>query len=99
MKETNMEPKAPYKYDNWYIPQRMMDGINRYLDYGIIPGSFLQAVICNDLMEAASRADTENLNNLPAFMAFFYHHTPSGCWGSQKKMLAWYERGGLTCKP
>ena len=92
-----MKMEGQYTFNNWSIPQRMMDGINRYLDYGVIPGGFLQAVICNDLMEAACRADIENRNNLPAFVAFFYHHTPSGCWGSQEKMLAWHERGGLTC--
>jgi len=73
----------------YYIPDRMMDGITRYIERGVIPGSFLQAVITNNLAEAVGQADHENINNLPAFVNYFYQHAPSACWGSQEKMQSW----------
>jgi hypothetical protein len=78
-----------YKFRQWYIPDRMMPGIERYVEQRIIPGDFLQAVICNDLKEAVGRADDENMDNLPAYVAYFYNKAPSECWGSKEKMKRW----------
>ena len=80
-----------YWFQDYYIPERMMGGITRYVEEGVIPGHFLQAVICNDLKEACGRADRENAQNLPAYVAYFYNETPGGCWGSKKKMKEWSE--------
>lgn len=77
------------------IPERMMDGINRYVEYGIIPGDFLQAVIRNNLHDAFSFADDENFENLAAFAGYFHNEVPSNAWGSTKRMLQWAEDGGL----
>lgn len=78
-----------YKFRKFYIPDRMMDGIIRYIDDRKPPGDFLTAVICNDLKEAVARADDENLKNLPAFTGYFYNEAPAACQGSKKKMQAW----------
>lgn len=82
-----------YKFKDFYIPERMMESISRYVKEGVRPGSFLTAVICNNLRGAISSADSENLENLPAFMTYFYNETPSECWGSIKKMDAWVKMG------
>ena len=66
-----------------------MGAIERYITHGIPPGSFLLAVIDNNLQEAIARADDENLRNLPAFVAFFYKETPLSCWGSPDIRRAW----------
>lgn len=78
-----------YRFNQYYIPERMMGGIIRYIEDGIIPGGFLQAVVSNDLKEAVGRADEENMANLPAYVAYFYNEAPSQCWGSEEKMLRW----------
>jgi len=80
-----------YRFRDWYIPQRMMGAIDRYVNQGIQPGHFLTAVISNDLKEALSRADEENLDNLSAYVSYFYNKAPSACWGSEEKMKAWLE--------
>ena len=82
-----------YKFREFYIPERMMPGIERYVQDRVMPGSFLQAVISNDLRLACANADEENLRNLPAYVAYFYNETPSGCWGSQEKMFYWISGG------
>jgi len=81
-----------YRFNQFYIPDRMMGGITRYLENGIAPGDFLTAVICNDLREAYGRADDENLVNLSAFVAYFYNEAPHNCWGSPEKMKEWLAR-------
>jgi len=79
----------------YYIPDRMMDSIIRYHSHGVIPGDFLQAVICNDLREAVFRADEENMANLPAYVSWFYERADHNCWGSREKMVGWNKVGGL----
>lgn len=78
-----------YQFRGMYVPDRMMDGITRYIDYGIPPGDFLTAIICNDLTGAVGRADDENLVNIPAYVAYFYNFAPRPCWGSVDKMKDW----------
>ena len=79
-----------YSFMNQYsIPERMRGSITRYIEDRVIPGGFLQAVICNNLSEAVGRADDENIRNLPAYCNFFYNYAPSQCWGSPEKMAKW----------
>lgn len=82
-------PMTTYTFNEFYIPSRMMPGLLDYIENGAIPGGFLTAVICNDLKEAVSRADSENLRNLPAFVGYLYNEAPSMCWGSEERMKNW----------
>ena len=78
-----------YEFNGFYIREQMMGGIKRYVESGISPGSFLTAIIQNDLSGAVANADDENLRNIPAFVSYFYNECPSGCWGSPHKMETW----------
>jgi hypothetical protein len=78
-----------YTFREFYIPDRMMGGLIRYIENGIAPGDFLTAVICNDLKEAVGRADDENIRNLPAYLGYLYNEAPMGCWGSPGQMKRW----------
>ena len=82
----------PYKFREFGIPERMRSGITLYINNGIRPGRFLTAVICNNLKEAVMYADDENIRNLPAYVNFFYNHTPGDCWGSEEKMQIWLQK-------
>jgi len=81
-----------YKFKGFYIPERMMGGIERYINDGIPPGDFLSAIICNSLSEAVGRADDENLANLPAYIGYLYNEAPIACWGSMAKKRAWMKK-------
>ena len=81
-----------YKFREWHIPERMMGGIERYINHGIATGDFLTAIICNDLKGAIGRADDENIQNIPAYVAYFYNEAPASCWGSPETMKAWMEK-------
>lgn len=84
-----------YKYRGYYIPERMMPRIERYVQQGVIPGNFLQAVICNNLKETFAFADDENTKNIAAYVGYFYNEVPSKAWGSHKIMMKWAKDGGL----
>jgi hypothetical protein len=84
-----------FRFRHFYIPSRMNESLRLYIERGVLSGDFLMAVICNDLAEAIGRADEENMENLPAYAAYFHNHAPAQCWGNQAKMMAWHERKGL----
>jgi hypothetical protein len=74
------------------IPATMMPGIYRYIEHGILPGQFWQAVLRNDLRTACEMADNYNSRIVPAFIRFLYNGAPSACWGSPEKVEAWVKR-------
>ena len=71
------------------IPGHMAGAVKRYILQGIPPGSFLTAVLCNDLREAFARADDENAAAMHGWVKFFYNYAPTGCWGSPENYSAW----------
>ena len=91
--------EVPY-YDSradWsLIPHHMRGAVERYVMHGIPPGSFLTALINNDLREAVARADDMNVNRLPDYVRFFYNSAPSGSWGHPDAVSQWTRRGGLS---
>ena len=78
------------------LPAHMRQGTKNYIENGVLPGSFLQAVICNDLFGAIRKADDINIQRLEDWLLFFYSDAPDGCYGSKEKMIAWINIGGLN---
>jgi len=79
-------PKEP-NYDR--LPEHIRQGVRSYIEDGAPPGSFLQAVICNDLTESFARADDINITRMFDIVSFFYNEAPLTCWKSEKNMVAW----------
>lgn len=80
-----------YRFQEFYIPERMMEDIDAYIMLGHWPCRFLEAVIQNDFVEICKQADDENLRNLPAYAHYLYNEVNSTCWGSKEKMKIWIE--------
>lgn len=78
---------ATLRYDR--LPQSLRGAAYRYVEYGILPGDFLIAVLSNDLKEACARADDDNRNRLFDIVSWFYNEAPSPCWGSPEKVRVW----------
>lgn len=74
------------------IPDHMHEGLLRYLRQGMVPGSFLAAILCNDYFGACAQADRENMRALHAY-AVFLNNMPSACYGSRVKVDAWAKAG------
>ena len=76
------------------IPEHMHSGIIGYIEHGWQPGSFLNAVLCNNLFEAASCADDINRQYLFSYAQLLYE-IPRACWGSQEVVDEWIKHRGL----
>ena len=64
-------------------------GLWLYITRGIEPGSFLMAVLENNLMEAFGRADEMNRGSMFEICQFVYNHLPAACHGSPEKVSRW----------
>jgi len=76
------------------LPKHLKASVWRYIEERQRPecdGGFLQAVICNNLVESYRRIDKKDKERLLDIIAFFYHEAPGNCWGSPEKMEAWLD--------
>ena len=71
------------------LPEHCREGMILYIEYGVIPGSFLTAVIENDLVHSFAYADDINIKRLFDYAGFLYNECPSQAWGSKEKVAAW----------
>ena len=76
------------------IPINLHSGLVRHILAGQPTGSFLAALLTNDLMESVVLADPNSLANLRPLCIFLHNHTPPLCHGSHAKVAAWREEGG-----
>lgn len=68
------------------IPSHTKEALNNYVEHGYQPGSFVYAVLTNNLVEAVSRADNQNRAALSEIATFLYNRMPSNMWGNQEKV-------------
>lgn len=73
------------------IPPLLLDGLYRYVDDKIPTGSFLNAVLTNNLTETFRRADHESAAALKEILAFVWWELPSNVWGNPKVVKEWLE--------
>ncbi len=76
------------------IPGHCEPSMRAYLMRGQPVGSFLQAVLSNDLMDAAFRADSGNIAQLRTYALLLMGVFPDEAHGSRQKYNAWIESGG-----
>lgn len=63
--------------------------LERYVVHRIPTGSFLQAVLENNLMQAFARADDENIVDMFSIVQYIYSQVPTCCYGSPAIVEAW----------
>lgn len=73
--------KCPTKY--------MIHGLQLYVEHGIKPGMFLQAVLANDFANAVTLADFHNRELLYEWAIFILNELPPQCWGSWETVRNW----------
>ena len=71
------------------LPEGLRGGLVRWIVKGIPTGSFLAAVLRNDLRDACARIDTENRPFLPDVVKWLYNYAPAYTWGSPANVDAW----------
>lgn len=77
------------------IPSKMHRPAKRYVEEGVIPGDFLQAVLRDSLTESYGRSDKENKEAMEDYVMWLYNDIPGSCWGSQEAIGVWHSKGGL----
>lgn len=78
------------EYDTIPLPSR--DALIMHILYGIEPGGFIDAVLCNDFMYAVQKADGENIKLLRVYANFLYNYAPHACYGTVKDVEHWRDR-------
>lgn len=73
------------------LPYHTQSELRRYVEEGYMPGSFLTAVLCNDLFKAVAHADSSNIATLDDLVKFIYNRVDSRAWGSAQRMREWTE--------
>lgn len=73
------------------IPQYTLNSLKLYVEQGIPPGSFLCAVLENNLFSAINRADKANLAALVDIVKYVYNEIPSNAWGHPKAVSEYIE--------
>ena len=71
------------------VPASLHEGLVEYFAARRRTGGFLQAVLENNLRQAAARADPFNAPYLVANVLFLNNYVPSTAWGSVGEVEAW----------
>ncbi len=73
-------------------PAHLRESLDLYAAKGVPVGSFLEAVLANDLMDACGRADMTNGWLVSAVASYVYNHLPHDCHGSREIYEGWLAR-------
>ena len=71
------------------MKQDTKDSIDRYVKDRIPGGSFINAVLANDLMGAFGRADVDNSRDMKEICSYVYNEIPLSCHGSYEIVEKW----------
>lgn len=70
-------------------PEHVRGGLKRYIEDCVEPGSFLVAVLSNDLFGAFGKADIKNRYDMFEIVSWIYNNAPNNCHGSRDIVRAW----------
>ncbi len=70
------------------LPEQYREGMRRYVEEGILPGSFLMAILSNDLYSSVAQCSGP-IEYLEIVVKWLYNEAPSRCWGSPKQVRDW----------
>lgn len=76
------------------LPFYMQDGMRGHIEQRRPVGTFLTAVLSNDLYTAVRHADDTNRDLLHVYVNWLYMNAPPGSYGSAEQVQAW--RAGRT---
>ena len=84
-----MKIDRPYIQRGQFLPDVIIDSLERYVNDRVQTGSFLRAALENDFKKAATKCDHININCLTALALCITNELPTACHGSPDKVAAW----------
>jgi len=84
-----MKNKLRLNYDYHDVPEHTCEALENYFFHGYEPGSFVVAVLTNDLVRACTSCDHVNREHIVDIVKWVMHKAPSGSWGSEQRVLNW----------
>lgn len=85
---------GPFYRDSLNIPPEIKAAIDGHVMSGKPVGSFVQAVLENNLKTAVVKADESNYLLLGAIIGYCCNEIPVVCWGSEDAVAKWARKGG-----
>lgn len=89
------DPRARLQQGLAIVPHQFRGGVQLWVLAALRPGSFLCAVLANDLAAAVAYAGPGALEALPDIVHCLKHYCPAECWGAPVNVERWRELGGL----
>lgn len=83
------EQRIEIGFEKYRLPGYMMDSVKRWVIDAVPPGGFLTAILENDFLGAAGKADNNNRRLLWEWAAFLYNEVPHECKGSVEACQNW----------
>lgn len=79
------------KLDYTNCPENLQGGLQRYFEERLATGSFLRAVLENNLVQTYQKADESNIqaDSMLKLLRWLYNEAPSLAWGSEEKVAKW----------
>ena len=84
--------------ENLDAPVHILDSIDRFVRHRIAPGSFVTAVLSNDLTGAFLAGDEDSLRGLRDIMRYVHWEIPGVCHGSKSIVERWL-KGQVEASP
>lgn len=79
-----------------YVPVHIREGLRRYVEDGIRPGSGLLSILEDrPLSEIVSRVDADVEAHLGTIYRFLYNNVGAPAWGSPERVREWMEHRGM----
>ena len=93
IREDQLEPST-INYE--LLPEHMRESARLYIERGIMPGSFMVAILRNDFTGAALVADPLNLMRLQDYAIWLNIRCPPDAWGDMVAIKKWSDNGGIN---
>lgn len=71
------------------VPPNIRGGLVRYVDNGLATGSFLTAVLTNNLLKTFTTADRTSLEAIDTIIMFVANTVPHVCRGTKNDFTCW----------
>lgn len=71
------------------IPESVLHALEGYVEYGLPPGDFLEAVLRDDLYDAINYADDKSLGALKHIVKAIHWGAPINCHGDAETVHRW----------